>query len=165
MTCRRLFTGLRASKSISWKQTGSLQKTLASTFEISGTALHSGALSTVKLFPAKAGEGRFFVRERTRIPASIDFVTETTLCTTLCREGTRVRTVEHLLSALEAVGVDNCRIEIVGADEVEFLNRFITKTIFNWEVACKKIIMVYKRNNLCRVSVFLIFFANGNIIF
>ncbi|XP_010272373.1 PREDICTED: probable UDP-3-O-acyl-N-acetylglucosamine deacetylase 2 isoform X2 [Nelumbo nucifera] len=122
MTCRRLFTGLRASKSISWKQTGSLQKTLASTFEISGTALHSGALSTVKLFPAKAGEGRFFVRERTRIPASIDFVTETTLCTTLCREGTRVRTVEHLLSALEAVGVDNCRIEIVGADEVPILD-------------------------------------------
>ena len=43
------------------------------------------------------------------------------LCTTLRRgEGahTRVQTVEHLLSAMEALGVDNCRIELSGGDEV-----------------------------------------------
>lgn len=43
------------------------------------------------------------------------------LCTTLRRgEGNqpRVRTVEHLLSAMEALGVDNCRVEVIGGDEV-----------------------------------------------
>ena len=42
------------------------------------------------------------------------------LCTTLSRDtdGVRVRTVEHLLSALEATGVDNCGIQMVAGDEV-----------------------------------------------
>lgn len=46
------------------------------------------------------------------IPASIDFAKESPLCTTLHKDGHSVRTVEHVLSALEATGVDNCRIEV-----------------------------------------------------
>ena len=46
------------------------------------------------------------------IPSSIDFVDESPLCTTLRKDGVMVSTVEHLLSALEASGVDNCCIEI-----------------------------------------------------
>ncbi|KAF8398943.1 hypothetical protein HHK36_014808 [Tetracentron sinense] len=124
MPFARVFNTLRTSTSISWKPTGKLQQTLASVIERSGKTLHSGAFSTAKLFPAMAGEGRFFVcgDRRSIIPASIDFVTETALCTTLCRDGARIRTVEHLLSALEATGVDNCRIEIFGADEVPLLD-------------------------------------------
>ncbi|KAJ4973277.1 hypothetical protein NE237_006451 [Protea cynaroides] len=124
MTSSRFFNTLRTSSSISWKQTGKIQQTLASVIEKSGTTLHSGEFSTAKLFPAKAGEGRFFIcgDRRSRIPASIDFVTETTLCTTLCKDGARIRTVEHLLSALEGTGVDNCRIEIDGSDEVPLLD-------------------------------------------
>lgn len=49
------------------------------------------------------------------IPASIHFVKQSSLCTSLCKDGYSVRTVEHLLSALEAKAVDNCRIEIVGS--------------------------------------------------
>lgn len=56
---------------------------------------------------------------RCRIPATIDHAVESALCTTLVmEEGKRVRTVEHLLSALEGLGVDNCGIEIEGGDEV-----------------------------------------------
>jgi UDP-3-O-[3-hydroxymyristoyl] N-acetylglucosamine deacetylase len=66
----------------------------------------------VKLWPELAGQGRYFDFRSNLIPASVDFVEESPLCTTLCKNGFRIRTVEHLLSALEAIGVDNCRIEI-----------------------------------------------------
>ncbi|MCL7051392.1 hypothetical protein MKW94_030219, partial [Papaver nudicaule] len=112
-------TLLRAasSSSISWKPTGKLQQTISSEISKSGKTLHSGDTSTVRLHPALAGEGRYFVFNGTEIPASIDFTKESPLCTTLSRNGVRVRTVEHLLSALEALNVDNCRIEVTGADE------------------------------------------------
>ncbi|XP_068663728.1 probable UDP-3-O-acyl-N-acetylglucosamine deacetylase 1, mitochondrial isoform X2 [Aristolochia californica] len=107
---------------ISWKEIGVLQQTLVSKVSRSGVSLHSGACTTATICPARAGEGRFFVCGGHRIPASVDFVSESPLCTTLCRNGTMVRTVEHLLSALEAVGVDNCRIEITGGNEVPLLD-------------------------------------------
>ena len=44
------------------------------------------------------------------------------LCTTLRGEGVEVKFVEHLLSALEACGVDNCRIEVEGGDEVPIID-------------------------------------------
>ncbi|CAL9762288.1 unnamed protein product [Musa acuminata subsp. burmannicoides] len=123
-TCTRSLKCL--SRSISWNPTGRPQQTLASSVSRSGTALHSGDFTTARLLPAAAGEGRFFVaghsRPRTRIPAAIGHVVDSALCTTLSRDGTRVRTVEHLLSALEACGVDNCRIEIDGGDEVPLLD-------------------------------------------
>lgn len=92
-----------------------------------GKTLHSGEASLVKLFPGFAGEGRYFDFGSKCIPASIDYAHESPLCTTLCKDGFTVRTVEHLLSALEATGVDNCRIEIHNLDshrdsaEVSFL--------------------------------------------
>ncbi|RRT49823.1 hypothetical protein B296_00016188 [Ensete ventricosum] len=130
-TCTRALKSLFGS--VSWNprtslgpwKTGRPQQTLASSVSRSGTSLHSGDFTTARLLPAAAGEGRFFVaghsRPRTRIPAAIGHAVDSALCTTLSRDGTRVRTVEHLLSALEACGVDNCRIEIDGGDEVCFL--------------------------------------------
>ena len=93
-------------------QSGRLQQTLAGCIERTGKALHSGEVSTVKLWPELAGQGRYFDFRSNLIPASVDFAEESPLCTTLCKNGLRIRTVEHLLSALEAIGVDNCRIEI-----------------------------------------------------
>uniref|UniRef100_A0A1D1XG26 UDP-3-O-acyl-N-acetylglucosamine deacetylase n=2 Tax=Anthurium amnicola TaxID=1678845 RepID=A0A1D1XG26_9ARAE len=71
-----------------------------------------------------AGEGRYFSPGpgRPRIPATVDHVVESPLCTTLRRGAARVLTVEHLLSALEASGVDNARLEIDGGDEVPILD-------------------------------------------
>lgn len=79
-------------------------------------ALHSGKVSTVKVRPHLAGGGRCFEFQSHFVPASIDHVEESPLCTTLSKDGYRVRTVEHLLSALEATGVDNCLIEVVSLD-------------------------------------------------
>lgn len=93
-------------------QTGRLQQTLAGCIERTGKSLHCGKVSTVKLWPELAGKGRYFDFRSTEIPASIEFAEESPLCTTLCKDGVKIRTVEHLLSALEAMEVDNCRIEI-----------------------------------------------------
>ncbi|OVA12165.1 UDP-3-O-acyl N-acetylglucosamine deacetylase [Macleaya cordata] len=153
-----LKNALRASTSISWKPTGKLQQTLTSEIEKSGKTLHSGASSTVRLFPAMAGEGRFFVcgDRRTRIPASIDFVTESVLCTTLCnRDGAKVRTVEHLLSALEASGVDNCRIEVVGADEVPLLDGSAKEWVEAIEKAGLSVSKDYNGNSMEKLAPFL----------
>lgn len=97
-------------------QTGKLQKTVAKCIERSGIGLHSGKVSTVRLWPELAGEGRYFDFKSNIIRASIDYAKETLLCTTLCKDGYSIRTTEHLLSALEATGVDNCRIEIESSD-------------------------------------------------
>lgn len=92
---------------------GTLQKTIGKCIEKSGIGLHSGKLTTVKIWPELAGKGRYFDVGSSTIQASIDFVQqESPLCTTLSKDGFAVRTVEHLLSALEATGVDNCRIQI-----------------------------------------------------
>nr|KYP35016.1 UDP-3-O-[3-hydroxymyristoyl] N-acetylglucosamine deacetylase [Cajanus cajan] len=99
--------------------TGTLQKTLAGSVERRGKALHSGKVSTVRLCPERASRGRYFDFRSNSIPASVEFAQVSPLCTTLCKDGFRVRTVEHLLSALEAAGVDNCRIEIEDFDAQE----------------------------------------------
>lgn len=85
-----------------------------------GKTLHCGKVSTVKLWPEVAGKGRYFDFRSNLVRASIDLAKESPLCTTLCDSGIRVRTVEHLLSALEAMGVDNCRIEIRNSDPEDY---------------------------------------------
>uniref|UniRef100_A0A1J3HHU0 UDP-3-O-acyl-N-acetylglucosamine deacetylase n=1 Tax=Noccaea caerulescens TaxID=107243 RepID=A0A1J3HHU0_NOCCA len=101
-----------SSSTVSLNPSGRLQQTLAGCVEVKGKSLHSGKLSTVKLLPEIAGAGRYFEFRSRSIPASIEFAQESPLCTTLLKDGLKIRTVEHLLSALEAKGVDNCRIQI-----------------------------------------------------
>ncbi|KAK6122276.1 hypothetical protein DH2020_043977 [Rehmannia glutinosa] len=120
MSIAAAFRSLKASSAITWKSTGKLQQTVANCIERTGRGLHSGDVFTVKILPAAARFGRCFIFRSTVIRASIDnAVKETPLCTTLSQDGYRVLTVEHLLSALEASGVDNCRIEIEGSGDCD----------------------------------------------
>lgn len=73
----------------------------------------------MKIWPECAGVGRYFDFRSNFIHPSVDYVQESPLCTMLCKDGYKVRTVEHLLSALEAMGVDNCRIEVEGLNGEE----------------------------------------------
>ncbi|EEE58623.1 hypothetical protein OsJ_09977 [Oryza sativa Japonica Group] len=90
-----------------------------------GPGASLGAKTTATLLPARAGEGRYFVveGEETRVAAEVaNAEAHSPLCTALRRGGARVRTVEHLLSAMEALGVDNCRVEVSGGDEIPLLD-------------------------------------------
>ncbi|GAB4828697.1 Probable UDP-3-O-acyl-N-acetylglucosamine deacetylase 1, mitochondrial [Ancistrocladus abbreviatus] len=112
-----LSVAFKSSAYVSWMATGKLQKTIAKCTQKSGVALHSGKFATVRLLPELAGKGRHFDIGSNCIPASIKFFEQSPLCTTLCANGFKVRTVEHLLSALEAADVDNCRIEIASSSD------------------------------------------------
>ncbi|MBI4668554.1 MAG: UDP-3-O-[3-hydroxymyristoyl] N-acetylglucosamine deacetylase [Elusimicrobia bacterium] len=89
-----------------------LQTTLKETIEISGTGIHTGFKSSLKLIPAPPASGIVFRSAGVDIPASLDNIIETQRSTTLGKNGTKIRTVEHLLSALRGLGVDNVLIEI-----------------------------------------------------
>jgi UDP-3-O-[3-hydroxymyristoyl] N-acetylglucosamine deacetylase len=92
------------------------QRTLRTEFALEGVGIHSGAPARVVVRPAPPNYGRVFVREGIEIPALAANVVDTARCTTLGAGGERVRTVEHLLSALYALDVDNARIEIDGPE-------------------------------------------------
>jgi UDP-3-O-[3-hydroxymyristoyl] N-acetylglucosamine deacetylase len=97
-----------------------MERTLGNAFERSGMGLHSGQMTTVRVKPAAAGCGRYFVRTdlpgQPQIPACLTAVAQTTLSTELAGEGGKVRTVEHLLAALAASGIDRACIEIDGGE-------------------------------------------------
>lgn len=96
------------------------QYTVAQELIGSGVGLHSGAVVQVRVMPAGRGEGRYFVRVdlpgSPRIPAQVEAVCQTALSTELAAGEARVRTVEHLLASLVAMGVDNARIEMDGPE-------------------------------------------------
>jgi len=92
-----------------------LQKTIVKSFSFSGNGLHTGEFSTVTVHPAPENHGIVFCRTdlgRVMIPAQSKYVTNTNRSTTLTNELVDVITVEHLLSALYAKGIDNVLIEI-----------------------------------------------------
>ncbi|MEM9804760.1 MAG: UDP-3-O-acyl-N-acetylglucosamine deacetylase [Cyanobacteria bacterium P01_D01_bin.56] len=97
----------------------SLQCTLAAPVVCQGVGLHLGQTTQVNVLPAAQNRGRYFVRTDLGsevIPATVLAVNQTQLSTQLEANGTQVRTVEHLLAALWAAGVDNARIEIDGPE-------------------------------------------------
>lgn len=92
------------------------QQTLAGSFTFAGVGIHTGAQGRVTVFPADIDTGRVFQVGSVSLPARADFVTDTSRSTRLGRDGATVSTVEHLLSALHAWGVDNARIVVDGPE-------------------------------------------------
>jgi UDP-3-O-[3-hydroxymyristoyl] N-acetylglucosamine deacetylase len=96
------------------------QRTLSEPVRCQGVGLHSGAVVHLTLLPAPVNHGIVFVRTDTPrpvvIPALSENVVDTSLATTLAREGVRVGTVEHLLAALVGMGLDNVRVELDGPE-------------------------------------------------
>src|SRR5712675_1102189 len=93
-----------------------LQHTLARTAGLSGASLHTGEKATLKLHPAPPGHGIKFKRkdlqEEPTIDARIDNLKTVERATTLGEGSVRVHTVEHVLAALSAMGVDNAIVEM-----------------------------------------------------
>ena len=98
---------------------GRPRRTLAApTAPLAGVGLHSGADASVRVLPAPAGAGRVFRDAVTgqAIPARAENGEESQRCTVLRAGGGAVQTVEHLLSALAALGVDDAVVEVRGGE-------------------------------------------------
>ncbi|MEK0446550.1 MAG: hypothetical protein RLZZ399_1871 [Verrucomicrobiota bacterium] len=93
-----------------------LQHTLAASASLSGCSLHTGEKVTLTLHPAPPGHGRKFRRldlpDQPTMDASIALVKTVERATTLGDGSMKVHTVEHVLSALSGLGVDNALIEM-----------------------------------------------------
>jgi UDP-3-O-[3-hydroxymyristoyl] N-acetylglucosamine deacetylase len=85
---------------------------------LSGVGLHSGADAAVRLCPAPPGAGLVFRDRATgqEIPARAANVSDTSRCTRLSWGGRETQTVEHVLSALAGLGVDDALIETEGGE-------------------------------------------------
>lgn len=113
------------------------QTTIKSTITLSGCGLHTGAQVSVTLRPACANQGIIFRRidldPMVDIPARAEYVSDTSRGTTLSIDNVRVATIEHLMSALHGMSVDNVIAEVTG-EEIPILDgsaRFWVDSIKN----------------------------------
>ncbi|WP_416140219.1 UDP-3-O-acyl-N-acetylglucosamine deacetylase [Halomonas sp. HK25] len=101
------------------------QRTLKNVIRATGVGLHSGKKVYMTLRPAPVDTGIVFVRTdlepEVQIRAQADNVTDTTLCTALSAGGAKVATVEHLMSALAGLGIDNAYVDL-SAPEVPIMD-------------------------------------------
>ena len=92
------------------------QRTLASNASLEGTSLHTGEKVTLTMKPAPPNHGIVFRRidleDMPFIPASVDNVQQVERATTLAVGSVKVHTVEHVISALAGMGIDNALIEM-----------------------------------------------------
>ena len=96
------------------------QRTLRNSIRATGVGLHSGKKVYLTLRPAAVNTGIVFRRVDldpvVEIPATAENVGDTTLSTTLIKDGVRISTVEHLLSAMAGLGIDNAYVEMSAAE-------------------------------------------------
>lgn len=96
------------------------QQTLKYIIKATGVTLHSGETVVLTLRPAPANTGIIFRRVDldpvVEIPARAQYVGETMLSTCLVKDGVRVSTIEHLMSAFAGLGIDNAIVEITAQE-------------------------------------------------
>src|SRR3954447_7594733 len=101
------------------------QRTLKTVVRATGVGLHTGEKVAMALRPAPIDTGIVFCRSdlpgNPAIPARATHVTNTTMATVIELDGARVSTVEHLMSALFGLGIDNAFID-VSAEEVPIMD-------------------------------------------
>ena len=100
------------------------QKTLKNTVKLAGRGLHTGQDVEVCVYPAEANHGLVFKLKSNNdicISATIQYIDELIRGTTLAKDGVKIYTVEHLISALYGLGIDNALIEVTG-NEIPILD-------------------------------------------
>ena len=91
------------------------EQTLGAPIELSGPGLHTGEFASMRLMPASAGTGIVFRRidlDSFELKADVGSVERVAYATTLMSHGVWISTVEHLLSAFYALGIDNAYVEL-----------------------------------------------------
>lgn len=101
------------------------QRTIKTAIRATGVGLHSGRKVYMTLRPAAENSGITFRRVDLDVPVDVPadprLVGETMLGTTLIRNGVKVATVEHLMSALAGLGIDNLHVDL-SAPEVPIMD-------------------------------------------
>ncbi len=99
------------------------QRTIKKEVQVVGIGLHSGSPVTMKLKPADDDYGIVFVRSDmgVSIPLQPQYVVDTKMATVLGKGEVQISTIEHLLSAISAFGLDNLIVE-VNADEIPIMD-------------------------------------------
>lgn len=96
------------------------QRTIKTAIRATGVGLHTGEKVYMTLRPAPENSGIVFNRvdldEPVQVPADPLLVGETNLGTTLIKDGVKVATVEHLMSALAGLGIDNLAVDLSAAE-------------------------------------------------
>ena len=96
------------------------QRTLKSTIRSTGVGLHTGARVELTLRPAPVDTGIVFHRTDlatpVALPAEAHQVGDTRLSSTLKADGTAISTVEHIMSALAGLGIDNLHVDVAGPE-------------------------------------------------
>ena len=96
------------------------QRTLKTTIKTTGVGVHTGARVDLVLRPASPDAGIVFHRvdlpRPVAIPADARHVGDTRLSSTLKHDGASISTVEHLMSALAGLGIDNLHIDVAGPE-------------------------------------------------
>lgn len=93
-----------------------VQTTLAESVRLYGKGLHSGGDTCVVIHPAPENSGITFRNAELTINGVAAHVVDTSRGTTIGFNGTRIRTVEHLMAALRGRGVDNAVVEVFGLE-------------------------------------------------
>lgn len=96
------------------------QRTLKTLVRTTGVGLHTGCKVEMTLRPARAGTGIVFRRLDVEPPVELrvspELVSDTRLCSAIERDGVKIATVEHLMSALAGLGVDNVYVDLTGPE-------------------------------------------------
>ena len=96
------------------------QRTLRNPIKAVGIGLHTGKNINMELLPSDINTGISFIRTdidpENVISASAENVGDTTLSTALVKDDIKISTIEHLLSAIAGLGVDNCLIKVDGPE-------------------------------------------------
>jgi UDP-3-O-[3-hydroxymyristoyl] N-acetylglucosamine deacetylase len=96
------------------------QRTLKAPVKTTGVGLHTGAKVTLELRPAPVDTGIVFKRldlpGQPGVKAAADLVIDARLCSAIAQGAFKVSTVEHLMSALAGLGIDNLYVELDGPE-------------------------------------------------
>jgi UDP-3-O-[3-hydroxymyristoyl] N-acetylglucosamine deacetylase len=142
--------------SLSWAEKRMLkQRTLKNSIRATGVGLHTGRKVFMTLRPAADNTGIVFRRvdldPPVDVPADAHLVGETMLGTSLIKGGTRVATVEHLMSAFAGLGIDNAYVDL-SAPEVPIMDGSAAPFVFllqsagiTEQTALKRFIRIVKK--------------------
>ena len=150
-----------------------IQKTIVRDIEFTGIALHSGRKVTVRLLPAEANTGIIFrrvdLRGKPEIPANLENVINTVMCTELGYDKVRIKTVEHFLSALAGLGIDNLIVEVDGCEmpamdgsSFPFVKILLNAGIKDLDEP-KRVIKILEKIEVCKDDKKVVFLPSENI--